>query len=434
MLEDQEVFEFDDQTILRDQSENKQKHVNSHQLVEIFYLLEKSGEDYNKNYTEYIRENIEDSTEDGDKKVSIENINENVKANNSFDVIENIDAKKVCIEDFEFRRFLGAGGFGKVYQVEKICGTQQGKIFAMKVQKKTVIVHDEEANEEKHINKSVKLERDVLLAVRHPFIVDLHYAFQAGGKLYLVMEYLPGGELFMQLEKEGRMMEDAAIFYLSQVVLAIEHLHKQGIIYRDLKPENIMLDREGYIKLTDFGCAKKNIYNENDYILRGTIEYMAPEILNGSGRQGKEVDWWSLGVLIHNILTGDVLFTGSTQIIKKKILGYKFQPKIYPYLTSSAKDVLRKLLQGNVKDRLGHGENGAKAVKNHRFFDLVDWDDVIARKCEPPFVPQLEDENDISNFDNKFTCLPALDSPPGLLSSQSVEDIFIGFSYSSSVV
>jgi len=327
MLEDQDVFEFDDQTFLRNQSENKQKHVNSHELVEFFYLFKKSGEDCNKNYTEYKRENIEESQEDDDKKISKEIINENIKANISLNETENKDAKKVGIEDFEFRRFLGSGGFGKVYQVAKTNGSQQGKIYAMKVQKKTLIVHDEEANEEKHINKSVKMERDVLLAVRHPFIVDLHYAFQAGGKLYLVMEYLAGGELFMQLEKEGRMMEDAAIFYLSQVVLAIEHLHKQGIIYRDLKPENIMLDREGYIKLTDFGCAKKNVYNESDYILRGTIEYMAPEILNGSGRQGKEVDWWSLGVLIHNILTGDVLFTGSTQIIKKKSSDSNFSQK-----------------------------------------------------------------------------------------------------------
>ena len=154
------------------------------------------------------------------------------------------NSSKLTIDDFEIRRVLGTGGFGKVFQVSKTAGAQKGKIYAMKVLKKAVIVRNKETKEiDREVNVHAKMERDVLMAVRHPFIVDLKYAFQAGNKVYLIMEYLAGGELFMQLQKERMLMEDTAIFYLSQVLLALEHLHQIGIIYRDLKPENIMLDR-----------------------------------------------------------------------------------------------------------------------------------------------------------------------------------------------
>jgi len=194
------------------------------------------------------------------------------------------NSSKLTIDDFEIRRVLGTGGFGKVFQVSKTAGAQKGKIYAMKVLKKAVIVRNKDTKEiDREVNVHAKMERDVLLAVRHPFIVDLKYAFQAGNKVYLILEYLAGGELFMQLQKERMLMEDTAIFYLSQVLLAIEHLHLIGIIYRDLKPENIMLDRTGNVKLTDFGCVKESASDEINYTFCGTVEYMAPEILNRSG-------------------------------------------------------------------------------------------------------------------------------------------------------
>lgn len=356
-------------------------------------------------------------------------IKENVEVIDLVKESDKGDTKKVCIEDFEIRRVLGTGGFGKVYQVERKTGRQRGKIFAMKVLKKAAMVRNKETKvQEREINVHAKLERDVLLAVRHPFIVDLHYAFQSGGKVYLVMEYLAGGELFMQLQKERMLMEDKAIFYLSEVLLAIEHLHRQGIIYRDLKPENIMLDREGHVKLTDFGCVKESASDEITYTFCGTVEYMAPEILNRSGRHGKEVDWWSFGILAHDMLTGGPPFTGNNRkIITERVLRSKL--KLKNYLTPDAKDILRKLLQKKVEDRLGHGEDDANAIKNHRFFSTVKWEDILARKCQPPFFPALRSEDDFSNFSDEFTSQPPFDSPAGPLPSQSVDDVFQGFSY-----
>jgi len=339
------------------------------------------------------------------------------------------NAHKLTIDDFEIRRVLGTGGFGKVFQVSKTTGAQKGKIYAMKVLKKAVIVRNKETKQiDREINVHAKLERDVLMAVQHPFIVDLKYAFQAGNKVYLIMEYLAGGELFMQLQKERMLMEDTAIFYLSQVLLALEHLHELGIIYRDLKPENIMLDREGHVKLSDFGCVKESASDEVNYTFCGTVEYMAPEILNRSGRHGKEVDWWSFGILVHDMLTGAPPFTGGNRkIITERVLKSKLQLK--KYLTPNAKDILKKLLNKQAENRLGAGEKDSRAIKEHKFFSGVKWEDVLARTNKPPFQPLLKSEDDFSNFDDEFTSKPAIDSPAGPIPSQSVEDVFLGFSF-----
>jgi len=364
------------------------------------------------------------------KSLVLEELNNNPNNNQTLVDLGKQNINKLNLDDFEIKRVLGVGGFGKVFQVKKLEGSDKGKIYAMKVLKKAVIVRNKETKTlDREINLHAKLERDVLEAVKHPFIVQLIYAFQAANKVYLILEYLSGGELFMQLQKERMLMEDTAIFYLSQIVLALEHLHTNGIIYRDLKPENIMLDREGHVKLTDFGCVKESASDEINYTFCGTVEYMAPEILNRSGH-GKEVDWWSLGILVHDMLVGSPPFTGNNRkIITERVLKGKLQLK--KYLTPDAKDILTKLLKLKIENRLGFGPEDAKGIKSHRFFSAVKWEDVINRRTEPPFKPVLRSEDDFSNFDEVFTMKPPFDSPPGSI-SDSVSELFIGFSYGGS--
>ncbi|NXE58121.1 KS6B2 kinase, partial [Casuarius casuarius] len=195
-----------------------------------------------------------------------------------------------------------------------------------------------------------RAERNILEAVKHPFIVDLMYAFQTGGKLYLILECLSGGELFMQLEREGIFLEDTACFYLSEITLALGHLHSNGIIYRDLKPENIMLNSQGHIKLTDFGLCKESIHDGAvTHTFCGTIEYMAPEILVRSGHN-RAVDWWSLGALMYDMLTGSASWTcylqpPFTAENRKKTIDKILKGKLVlpPYLTPDARDLLKKV-------------------------------------------------------------------------------------------
>ncbi|XP_064831060.1 ribosomal protein S6 kinase beta-1-like isoform X1 [Oncorhynchus masou masou] len=374
-------------------------------------------------------------------------------------------------ECFELLRVLGKGGYGKVFQVRKVAGAASGKIFAMKVLKKAMIVRN--AKDTAH----TKAERNILEEVKHPFIVDLIYAFQTGGKLYLILEYLSGrwplpdlhehlmgllcslhitimyvivptscppslpvcsrvteknahygGELFMQLEREGIFMEDTACFYLAEISMALGHLHQKGIIYRDLKPENIMLNNQGHVKLTDFGLCKESIHGGTvTHTFCGTIEYMAPEILMRSGHN-RAVDWWSLGALMYDMLTGAPPFTGENR--KKtidKILKCKLN--LPPYLTQEARDLLKRLLKRNASSRLGAGAGDATEVQAHPFFRHINWEELLARKVEAPFKPFLQSAEDVSQFDSKFTSQTPVDSPDDSTLSESANQAFLGFTY-----
>lgn len=212
-------------------------------------------------------------------------------------------ATKVTPGDFELLRVLGQGSFGKVFLVRKLTGADAGTLYAMKVLKKAYLKVKDRLR--------TKMERNILAAIRHPFIVKLHYAFQTEGKLYLILEFLRGGDLFTRLSKEVMFTEDDVKFYLAELALALDHLHKLGIIYRDLKPENILLDEDGHIQLTDFGLSKESIFDDDDrkaFSFCGTVEYMAPEVVNRRGH-GTAADWWSFGVLMYEMLTGSLPFT-----------------------------------------------------------------------------------------------------------------------------
>lgn len=232
----------------------------------------------------------------------------------------------------------------------------------------------------------------------------------------------------MHLEREGIFLEDTAAFYLAQITLALEHLHKQGIIYRDLKPENILLDHRGHIKLTDFGLCKEAIEDGvMTHTFCGTIEYMAPEILTRTGH-AKAVDWWSLGALMYDMLTGAPPFTAENR--KKtieKILRCKLN--LPPYLTADARDLLRKLLKRQPTLRLGAGPDDAEMVKRHPFFRHVNWPETESRRAEPPIKPVLVSDDDTSLFDARFTRQTPIDSPDEGLLSESANQVFLGFTY-----
>ncbi|XP_055328275.1 ribosomal protein S6 kinase beta-1-like isoform X2 [Paramacrobiotus metropolitanus] len=325
-------------------------------------------------------------------------------------------------ESFELLKVLGKGGYGKVFQVRKLRGQDQGKIFAMKVLRKASIVRSPKDMDH------TKAERNILEAIKHPMIVDLVYAFQTGGKLYLILEYLSGGELFVHLEREGIFLEETACFYLSQITLALEHLHKNGIIYRDLKPENIMLNAEGHVVLTDFGLCKESVFEDGrTFTFCGTIEYMAPEVLMRSGH-GKAVDWWSLGALMFDMLTGSPPFVAENRkkTIDKILKGKLILPG---YLTNDAKDLIKKLLKRQASQRLGSGLDDARPIKQHPFFKNINWRDLVEHRVDPPFKPSVMSDEDTSLFDKRFTKMTPVDSPVDNVLSQSVNNLFQGFTY-----
>uniref|UniRef100_A0A674PCU5 Ribosomal protein S6 kinase n=1 Tax=Takifugu rubripes TaxID=31033 RepID=A0A674PCU5_TAKRU len=348
-----------------------------------------------------------------------------------FEISENSVNKgkeQIRPECFELLKVLGKGGYGKVFQVRKVSGATSGKIFAMKVLKKAMIVRN--AKDTAH----TKAERNILEEVKHPFIVDLIYAFQTGGKLYLILEYLSGeisneqSSIFGCCSCFSFLFLTVASFYLAEISMALGHLHQKGIIYRDLKPENIMLNNIGHVKLTDFGLCKESIHDGTvTHTFCGTIEYMAPEILMRSGHN-RAVDWWSLGALMYDMLTGAPPFTGENR--KKtidKILKCKLS--LPPYLTQEARDLLKKLLKRNASLRLGAGPGDAAEVQAHPFFRHINWDDLLAHKVEPPFKPFLQSADDASQFDSKFTSQTPVDSPDDSMLSESANQVFLGFTY-----
>ncbi|CAI8015167.1 Ribosomal protein S6 kinase beta-2 [Geodia barretti] len=333
----------------------------------------------------------------------------------------NPTSEKIGPECFDLLKVLGKGGYGKVFQVRKRTGKDANKIFAMKVLKKAAIIRS------KKDTIHTKSERSILEAIKHPSIVSLHYAFQTHHKLYLILEYLSGGELFTLLEREGVFLEDSASFYLGEITLALGHLHSNGIIYRDLKPENIMLNSEGHVVLTDFGLSKESLYGDaTTHTFCGTVEYMAPEILQKTGH-GKSVDWWSLGTLAYDMLTGAPPFCAEN---RKRTIDKILRSKlVFPgYITVDAKDLIKRLLKRHPPNRLGSGPKDATPIKNHSFFRNMDWDGLLAQRIEPPFKLGMSCEEDVSQFDSKFTELTPVDTPVDSKISDSASLTFQGFS------
>ncbi|KAG0173595.1 cAMP-dependent protein kinase [Apophysomyces sp. BC1015] len=288
-------------------------------------------------------------------------------------------------KDFELMEILGTGTFGRVYLTEF---KNSGKFYAMKVLKKSEVVKLKQV-------EHIKSEKEILASIRFPFVVDLFCSFQDGVNLYMLLEYVVGGELFTHLRRAGRFTNDMTRFYASEIVLAIEYLHSKDIIYRDLKPENLLVDQQGHIKITDFGFSKK--VEDRTWTLCGTPEYLAPEIIQSKGH-GKAVDWWALGILIFEMLAGYPPFFADNSVdIYKKILAGKVQ---FPaHFDPLAKDLLKRLLVGDRTRRLGNLKSGSEDVKRHKWFRGVDWIGLLDKNVQAPIVPLYQHPGDTSNFE-----------------------------------
>lgn len=336
-------------------------------------------------------------------------------------------ARKMTSDDFEPLLCLGKGTFGTVHLVKQ---HSTGRLYAQKQFKKaSLTVH-------KRLVEQTKTERKILEDInRHPFVVKLFYAFQDHEKLYLILEYAQGGELFTYLKQDRMFPETTACFYMAEMVLALEHLHRNlGVIYRDLKPENCLLDSEGHLLLTDFGLSKVAVDgNDKCNSILGTLEYMAPEVIQAQ-KYGMAVDWWSFGALGYDLMTGSPPFQGgNTAKIQERIVKQKLA---LPYfLSSDSKDLLTRLLRKEPQKRLGYNmPKDLALIKKHRFFRNIDWKKLAAREIEPPIRPLITYPELAENFAAEFTDLalsPVLTSSkaPWGEKERKEENPFGGFSY-----
>lgn len=294
---------------------------------------------------------------------------------------------KYSLTDFYIMRTLGTGSFGRVHLVRSV---HNGRYYAMKVLKKHQVVKMKQVE---HTND----ERRMLKLVEHPFIIRMWGTFQDSKCLFMVMDYIEGGELFSLLRKSQRFPNPVAKFYAAEVILALEYLHTHDIIYRDLKPENILLDRNGHIKLTDFGFAKE--VNTVTWTLCGTPDYIAPEVIT-TKPYNKSVDWWSLGVLIFEMLAGYTPFYNSTPMkTYERILSGKIN---FPsFMGPDVVDLLSRLMTADLTRRLGNLMNGPADIRNHPWFLEVVWEKLLAKDIETPYEPPITaGVGDTSLFDH----------------------------------
>ncbi|KAI9573605.1 kinase-like domain-containing protein [Boletus coccyginus] len=323
--------------------------------------------------------------------------------------------QSLTIDDFELITVIGKGSFGKVMQVRK---RDTMRIYALKTIRKAHIV------DRKEITHTLA-ERLVLARVNNPFIVPLKFSFQSEQKLYLVLAFVNGGELFHHLQREQRFNEERSRFYSAELLLALEHLHELDVVYRDLKPENILLDYTGHIALCDFGLCKLNMKDsDTTNTFCGTPEYLAPEILNGQG-YNKVIDWWTLGVLLYEMLSGlPPFYDEVTDKMYQKILT---DPLVFgSEFGSGARSILTSLLDRDPTRRLG--VNGAEEIKKHPFFEKhLDFKKLLQKKIQPPFKPSVSSPVDVSNFDTVFTTEAPIDSyVDGSQLSSTVQAQFAG--------
>eukprot|EP01071_Lankesteria_metandrocarpae_P005373 Lankesteria_metandrocarpae@DN3972_c0_g1_i1.p1 len=291
------------------------------------------------------------------------------------------------VEDFKLVRTLGTGSFGRVFLAKHRDDTA-GLPCAIKRLKKAAVI------KQKQVDHIVS-EKRILASIKHPFIVEMVATFKDDRYLYIVMEYVVGGEFFTHLRKCRRFEDITAKFYAAQITCIFEYLHAKNIIYRDLKPENILVASDGYLKLTDFGFAK--IIEYRTYTLCGTPEYIAPEVLLNKGH-GKPVDWWTLGILIFEMIVGYPPFIDEEPMgIYQKILGGKI---VFPkYFDKYARALVKRLLTHDLGKRYGNLKAGVEDIKQHRWFGGLNWDELLEKRQPAPYRPTVRSPDDTSNFE-----------------------------------
>ncbi|CAI4229384.1 unnamed protein product [Auanema sp. JU1783] len=322
-------------------------------------------------------------------------------------------------DDFDFLSTIGKGSFGRVFQVRH---KETDRIYAMKVLSKDYV---RKKNEVKH----VMAELNVLKAnINHPFLVSLHFSFQTKEKLYFVLDHLNGGELFTHLQIEKTFCEARARFYAAGIASALGYLHENDIIYRDLKPENLLLDRTGYIVLTDFGLCKENMpANATTNTFCGTPEYLAPEIVLKKSYD-RTVDWWCLGAVLYEMLYGlPPFYSKDHKEMYDKIVN---QPlKLKHHISNASSDIIQQMLMKDRTKRLG-SKFGYKEIKEHAFFSTVDFDKLLLREIKAPFIPKIKNDQDLSHISkefvmDKFNPASLVPTNPSLAN----RDEFMGFTY-----
>lgn len=300
--------------------------------------------------------------------------------------------KKVTLKNFEFLKVLGKGTFGKVI----LCREKAtGRLYAIKILKKEVIIQKDEVSH-------TLTESRVLRSTSHPFLISLKYSFQTAERLCFVMEYVNGGELFFHLSRERVFSEDRTRFYGAEIISALAYLHEENIIYRDLKLENLLLDKDGHIKIADFGLCKEDItYGRTTKTFCGTPEYLAPEVLEDNN-YGRAVDWWGVGVVMYEMMCGRLPFYNRDHEVLFTLILME-EVKFPRTISSEARDLLGALLVKDPNQRLGGGPDDAKDIQSHAFFSSINWTDLYQKKIPPPFKPQVTSDTDTRYFDSEFT-------------------------------
>lgn len=330
--------------------------------------------------------------------------------------------RRYGLDDFKFISVLGKGNFGKVMLAEYVSNR---KLCAIKVLKKNFIIENDEV-------ESTKSEKKVFIVAnqhKHPFLLNLYQSFQTENRIYFVMEYVSGGDLMWHVQQK-KFSYRRAQFYASEILLALKFLHDNGIIYRDLKLDNIMLTVEGHIKLADYGLCKENMWFGNTTkTFCGTPELMAPEIISGEQIYDKAVDWWAFGVLLYQMILTKTPFKGDDE--EEVFNAILTDEPLYPIsMTKEAVDIIQKLLTRDPKLRLGSSERDALEIMEHSYFENINFEDILSKKVDPPYKPEINDPRDARCFEEEFTSQAAKLTPINSVLLPENQEKFRGFTYS----